>query len=73
MPLLQFLAPVETCKDRIAAALETLRPITSWERSAGAGQGMDSVLMGGRGFGTAMEALFNYLGSEFGNTFALGM
>jgi hypothetical protein len=71
MPLLQFLAPVETCKDRIAAALETLRPITSWERSAGAGQGMDSVLMGGRGFGTAMEALFNYLGSEFGNTFAL--
>lgn len=29
--------------------------------------------MGGRGFGTAMESLFNYLGSEFGNTFALGM
>ncbi|KAF3554993.1 hypothetical protein F2Q69_00012353 [Brassica cretica] len=71
MPLLQFLAPVETCKDRIAAALETLRPITSWERSSGAAQGMDGVLMGGRGFGTAMEALFNYLGSEFGNTFAL--
>ena len=64
---------VETCKDRIAAALETLRPITSWERSSGAAQGMDGVLMGGRGFGTAMEALFNYLGSEFGNTFALGM
>ncbi|KAL0774392.1 hypothetical protein Bca101_039543 [Brassica carinata] len=62
---------VETCKDRIAAALETLRPITSWERSSGAAQGIDGVLMGGRGFGTAMEALFNYLGSEFGNTFAL--
>ncbi|RID53956.1 hypothetical protein BRARA_G01314 [Brassica rapa] len=43
MPLLQFLAPVETCKDRIAAALETLRPITSWERSSGAAQGMDGV------------------------------
>ncbi|CAN6842013.1 unnamed protein product [Brassica oleracea] len=71
MPLLQFLAPVQTCKDRIAAALETLRPITSWERSSGAAQGIDGVLMGGRGFGTAMEALFNYLGSEFGNTFAL--
>ncbi|XP_010557420.1 PREDICTED: protein transport protein SEC23 [Tarenaya hassleriana] len=71
MPLLQFLAPVHTCKDRIAAALETLRPITSWERSAGAVQGLDGVLMGGRGFGTAMEALFNYLGSEYGNTFAL--
>ncbi|XP_010542560.1 PREDICTED: protein transport protein SEC24-like isoform X2 [Tarenaya hassleriana] len=71
MPLLQFLAPVETCKDRIAAALETLRPISSWERSAGAAQGLDGVLMGGRGFGTAMEALFNYLGSEYGNTFAL--
>lgn len=29
--------------------------------------------MGGRGFGVAMEALFNYLGSEYGNTFALGL
>ncbi|PON48187.1 Sec23/Sec [Trema orientale] len=71
MPLLQFLAPVETCKDRIASALETLRPTTSWERTAAAGQGLDGVLMGGRGFGVAMEALFNYLGSEYGNTFAL--
>ncbi|XP_062083011.1 protein transport protein SEC23 D isoform X2 [Humulus lupulus] len=71
MPLLQFLAPVETCKDRIASALETLRPTTSWERTTAAGQGMDGVLMGGRGFGVAMEALFNYLGSEYGSTFAL--
>lgn len=65
-------AQVETCKDRIASALETLRPTTSWERTTGAGQGIDGVLMGGRGFGVAMEALFNYLGSEYGNTFALG-
>ncbi|XXG62785.1 hypothetical protein AAC387_Pa05g1092 [Persea americana] len=71
MPLLSFLAPVETCKDRIAAALETLKPTTSWERTTGAGQGLDGVLLGGRGFGAAMEALFNYLGSEYGNTFAL--
>ncbi|KAB1223128.1 Protein transport protein SEC24-1 [Morella rubra] len=73
MPLLQFLAPVETCKDRIASALETLRPTTSWERTTAAGQGMDGVFMGGRGFGVAMEALINYLGSEYGSTFALGV
>ncbi|KAF6169184.1 hypothetical protein GIB67_013614 [Kingdonia uniflora] len=71
MPLLSFLAPVETCKDRIAAALETLKPSTSWERTTAAGQGLDGVLLGGRGFGVAMEALLNYLGSEYGNTFAL--
>ncbi|KAM5585192.1 protein transport protein SEC23 D [Rosa sericea] len=72
MPLLQFLAPVETCKDRIGSALETLRPTTSWERTTAAGQGVDGVLMGGRGFGVAIEALLNYLGSEYGSTFALG-
>ncbi|OIW05875.1 hypothetical protein TanjilG_23661 [Lupinus angustifolius] len=71
MPLLQFLAPVETCKDRIASALETLRPTSSWERTTAAGQGLDGVLLGGRGFGVAMEALCNYLGSEYGNTYAL--
>lgn len=71
MPLLSFLAPVDTCKDRIAAALETLKPTTSWERTTGAGQGQDGVLLGGRGFGAAMEALLSYLGSEYGNTFAL--
>ncbi|XP_061374090.1 protein transport protein SEC23 D isoform X2 [Gastrolobium bilobum] len=71
MPLLQFLAPVETCKDRIASALETLRPTTSWERTTAASQGLEGVLIGGRGFGMAMEALCSYLGSEYGNTFAL--
>lgn len=71
MPLSQFLAPVETFKDNITSALETLRPTTSWERTAGTAQGLDGVLMGGRGFGLAMESLFNYLGSEYGNTFAL--
>ncbi|KAL1361398.1 hypothetical protein HN51_009790 [Arachis hypogaea] len=71
MPLLQFLAPVDTCKDHIASALETLRPTTSWERTTAAGQSLDGVLIGGRGFGVAMEALCNYLGSEYGNTFAL--
>lgn len=63
---------METCKDRIEAALETLRPTTSWERTTAAGQGIDGILMGGRGFGVAMEALLNYLGSEYGNIFALG-
>lgn len=67
------LSQVETCKDRIASALETLRPATSWERTTGAGQGLDGILMGGRGFGVAMEALFNYLGSEYGSIFALGL
>lgn len=71
MPLLSFLAPVENYKDCIAAALETLRPTTSWERTTAAGQGMDGVLLGGRGFGVAMDALISYLGSEYGNTFAL--
>ncbi|XP_074589227.1 protein transport protein SEC23 D-like [Curcuma longa] len=71
MPLLSFLAPVETCKDRIAAALETLKPTTSWERTTAAGQGHDGVLLGGRGFGVAMTALIDYLSSEYGSTFAL--
>ncbi|KAJ4747675.1 Protein transport protein Sec24-like [Rhynchospora pubera] len=74
MPLLSFLAPVETCKDRIAAALETLRPATSWERtapSAGAGEETDGVYFGGRGFGSTITALVDYLGSEYGTTFAL--
>ncbi|PKA66827.1 Protein transport protein Sec24-like [Apostasia shenzhenica] len=65
------LEDLETCKDRIAAALETLKPTTSWERTTAAGQGLDGVLFGGRGFGTAMEALISYLSSEYGNTFAL--
>ncbi|KAL6841473.1 hypothetical protein ACP4OV_028616 [Aristida adscensionis] len=72
MPLLSFLAPVDTCKDRIAAALETLRPTSSWERGAASGQEEDTVLLGGRGFGTAMSALIDYLSSEYGSTFALG-
>lgn len=63
---------METCKDRIASALEALRPTNSWERTTAAGQGLDGVLLGGRGFGTAMDALFNYLSSEYGSTFALG-
>ncbi|KAK4441295.1 protein transport protein Sec24A [Sesamum alatum] len=71
MPLFSFLAPVDTCKDRIASALETLKPTTSWERTTAAGQGVDGVLLGGRGFGVAMEALLRYLGSEYGNTYAL--
>lgn len=66
------LSQVETCKERIGSALETLRPTTSWERTTAAGQGVDGVLMGGRGFGVAIEALLNYLGSEYGSTFALG-
>nr|XP_043613329.1 protein transport protein SEC23 [Erigeron canadensis] len=65
MPLFSFLAPVETCKDRIASALETLRPTSSWG-GPGTAQGM-----GGRGFGLAMESLISYLGSEHGNTYAL--
>lgn len=64
---------METCKDRIASALETLRPTTSWERNTDAGQGVSGMLLGGRGFGLAIEALITYLGSEYGRTFALGL
>ncbi|KAK8946391.1 hypothetical protein KSP39_PZI007161 [Platanthera zijinensis] len=71
MPLLSFLAPVETCKDRIIAALDTLKTATSWERNTAATQGLDGVFFGGRGFGTAMDSLISYLSSEYGNTFAL--
>jgi hypothetical protein len=63
---------VDTCKDRIAAALETLRPTSSWERGAASGHEEDAVLLGGRGFGTAMSALIEYLSSGYGSTFALG-
>ncbi|KAI4373595.1 hypothetical protein MLD38_011705 [Melastoma candidum] len=44
---------------------------SSWHPSTVAGQALDGVLMGGRGFGVAMDALINYLGSEYGSTFAL--
>ncbi|CAD5178116.1 unnamed protein product [Musa acuminata subsp. malaccensis] len=71
MPLLAFLAPVESCKDQIATALDTLKPTTSWERSTPTVQGWDGMLLGGRGFGSAMEALVSYLSSDYGNTFAL--
>ncbi|KAJ8476497.1 hypothetical protein OPV22_020224 [Ensete ventricosum] len=71
MPLLAFLAPVETCKDQIATALDTLKPTTSWERSTPTVQGLDGMFLGGRGFGSAMEALVSYLSSDYGNTFAL--
>ncbi|AQK93496.1 sec23/sec24 transport family protein [Zea mays] len=71
MPLLCFLAPVDTCKDQIAAVLETLRPTSSWERGVASGQEEDTVLLGRRGFGTAMSALIEYLSSEYGSTFAL--
>uniref|UniRef100_A0A7I4EH88 Sec23/sec24 transport family protein n=1 Tax=Physcomitrium patens TaxID=3218 RepID=A0A7I4EH88_PHYPA len=70
MPLSAFLASVEN-KEHIAAALETLRPTSSWERATAAGQGVEGVSMGGRGFGVAMDALIKYLGPEYGVTFAM--
>ena len=48
----------ETCKDQIPAALETLRPTSSWERGAASGQEEDTVLLGGRGFGIAMSSFY---------------
>ncbi|KAG0567291.1 hypothetical protein KC19_7G124200 [Ceratodon purpureus] len=71
MPLPAFLATVEDNKEHIAAALETLRPTSSWERATAAGQGVEGVSMGGRGFGVAMDALIKYLGPEYGVTFAM--
>lgn len=63
---------MESNKEHIAAALETLRPTSSWERATAAGQGVEGVSMGGRGFGVAMDALIKYLGPEYGVTFAMG-
>lgn len=64
---------METSKELIAAALETLRPTSSWERTTAAGQTTaEGTGLGGRGFGVAMDALIRYLGAEHGATFALG-
>ncbi|KAH7295490.1 hypothetical protein KP509_27G051600 [Ceratopteris richardii] len=71
MPLRFFLAPIEKNKENIAAALDTLKPTSSWERTTAAGQRIEGVTMGGRGFGVAMDAILNYLGAEQGVTFAL--
>ncbi|KAJ7538391.1 hypothetical protein O6H91_11G046100 [Diphasiastrum complanatum] len=64
MPAQSFLAPVATNREHIAAALETLKPTSSWERATAAGQGGEGVPMGGRGFGVAMDALIDYLSAE---------
>ncbi|XP_074315759.1 uncharacterized protein LOC141651974 [Silene latifolia] len=44
--------------------------MTTWERQLLVK--LDGVLLGGRGFGAAMKALFSYLGSEYGTTLTLG-
>jgi hypothetical protein len=71
MPLCAFLAPVESNKEHIAAALETLKPTSSWGPATPAGQGIEGVTMGGRGFGAAMDGVIKYLGTEHGVTFAM--
>jgi hypothetical protein len=71
--MLCYWSKVESNKEHIAAALETLKPTSSWERATAAGQGIEGVTMGGRGFGVAMDALIKYLGTEHGVTFAMGM
>uniref|UniRef100_A0A0E0DDW3 Sec23/Sec24 trunk domain-containing protein n=1 Tax=Oryza meridionalis TaxID=40149 RepID=A0A0E0DDW3_9ORYZ len=71
MPLRSFLAPVDGCKDRIAEALETIKPISSWEITATASEVQDHALHHARGFGLAMDAVVNYLCSEYGSLFEL--
>uniref|UniRef100_A0A0D9W4N9 Sec23/Sec24 trunk domain-containing protein n=1 Tax=Leersia perrieri TaxID=77586 RepID=A0A0D9W4N9_9ORYZ len=71
MPLHSFLAPVDSCKDRIAEALETIKPTSSWEITATASEVQDHSLHHARGFGLAMDAVVNYLCSEYGSTFEL--
>ncbi|XP_048557303.1 protein transport protein Sec24B-like [Triticum urartu] len=71
MPFCSFLAPVGTFKDRIAEALETIKPIASWERATTASQVQDHALHHTRGFGVAIDALVNYLSVENGTTFEL--
>ncbi|CAD6263828.1 unnamed protein product [Miscanthus lutarioriparius] len=71
MPLCSFLAPIDSCKDRITEALETIKPMSSWEVAANAHEGQDHVLHHVRGFGVALDVLINYLSSEYGNAFEL--
>ncbi|XP_066348287.1 protein transport protein SEC23 D-like [Miscanthus floridulus] len=71
MPLCSFLAPIDSCKDRITEALETIKPMSSWEVAANAHDGQDHVLHHVRGFGVALDVLINYLSSEYGNAFEL--
>ncbi|RLM66017.1 protein transport protein Sec24C-like [Panicum miliaceum] len=71
MPLCSFLAPIDSCKDRITEALETIKPVSSWDVAANAAEGQDHVLHHTRGFGVALDVLVNYLGSEYGNAFEL--
>ncbi|KAF7009111.1 hypothetical protein CFC21_023710 [Triticum aestivum] len=71
MPFCSFLAPVGTFKDHIAEALETIKPIASWERATTASQVQDHALHHTRGFGVAIDALVNYLSVENGTTFEL--
>ncbi|XP_062225579.1 protein transport protein SEC23 D-like [Phragmites australis] len=71
MPLCSFLAPIDSCKDRIAEALETIKPMCSWEVAANTSEGQDHVLHHARGFGVALDVLVNYLSLEYGNAFEL--
>nr|CAB3484460.1 unnamed protein product [Digitaria exilis] len=71
MPICSFLAPIDSCKDRITEALETIKPMSSWDVAANTVEGQDHVLHHTRGFGVALDVLVNYLGSEYGNTFEL--
>jgi hypothetical protein len=47
--------------------------MSSWEVVESTSQGHDNVLHHTRGFGAALDVLVNYLNSEYGNTFELGM
>jgi hypothetical protein len=47
--------------------------MSSWEVAANAHEGQDHVLHHVRGFGVALDVLINYLSSEYGNAFELGM
>ncbi|XP_062183947.1 protein transport protein SEC23 D-like [Phragmites australis] len=72
MPLCSFLAPIDSCKDCIAEALETIKPMSSWEVAANTSEEHDHVLhQTTRGFGVALDALVNYLSLEYGNAFEL--
>uniref|UniRef100_A0ACD5UB86 Uncharacterized protein n=1 Tax=Avena sativa TaxID=4498 RepID=A0ACD5UB86_AVESA len=73
MPFQSFLAPVDTCKDSIARALETIKPMSSWEMATTASEVQDHALHHTRGFGAALDALVNYLSVEYGTTFELGI
>ncbi|KAK3249379.1 hypothetical protein CYMTET_41189, partial [Cymbomonas tetramitiformis] len=65
MSLDRLVAPLDKFKEQIAAAVETLRPASSWEYPIVPGEksGAEQAESGMRNFGGAMDALLDFVGA----------